>query len=120
MFMADGDECGVNGNRQTTIHLNCNDQNNETEIQNVNEPKICSYEINMRSPLACEKTDLGYTMKVFSVLSPGLQVEWNRAFSDLVYKFINEDVYFMISKWEFLNFLEPCLNFLFFQKRFIS
>lgn len=94
MSMTDGDECGAQGSRATIVHLNCNDQNEQTEIQNVDEPSICSYEINMRSPLACERSDLGYTMKVFPVLTSELQIEWNKAFSDFVYKFISGDVSF--------------------------
>ncbi len=95
--MLNGDKCGSHGSRNTTIFLKCGNQ--KTNIQNINEVSTCTYEIDLITPFSCEKHDLGYTMRVYPLLSVNLQIEMNRIYEDFSKKFITEKVIYPLYIW---------------------
>ena len=91
--MLNGDDCG-SLSRKCKVFFDCNSENDSTEIVDVSEPTTCLYEIHMRSPLACEKLDEDYTMKVYPILKQELQLQWDLVFSQFKNGLITEKVRF--------------------------
>lgn len=95
--MLNGDECGSNGNRQTLIKFECNQNETKTEIDKVSEPSTCKYEVILKTYLACNKTvgsEDEMSMNVYPYLNTSLKSEWDNAYSDFVNNLITEKVSF--------------------------
>ena len=73
------------------VILNCNRLTNTTEITHVSEPTTCRYEIEMKTPLACEH-DLIYSMNVYTHLNQDLKSKWNHVLSDFMNGIITQKV----------------------------
>jgi hypothetical protein len=91
MKMINGDLCG-NINRKCKVYLNCNQENDLTQITSVSEPTTCSYEIIMESPLACNKPEENLSMNVYPFLDKSMQIKWDVLYSEFKSGFITEKV----------------------------
>lgn len=104
MLMMNGDECGAHGRRSTKINLLCS-LSNQTEIVRTSEPAICKYEIDFRTPYACEHSnvtssqddddDFVYTLKVYPHLSEELKRKYNLVYSDYLNGLITAKMYLL-------------------------
>ena len=101
MLFANGDDCGQNGNRQTRLKFKCNKSNDKTEIVSTREPKTCSYEIQMQTPLVCSDKILADDahvsgqdmMNVYPYLNGTHRNEWDSLFTQLEQKMITPKMY---------------------------
>lgn len=83
----------------------CNRLTNTTEITHVSEPTTCKYEIEMKTPLACENEDLVYSMRVYGHLNDELKLKWNHIYSEFKMGVITQKVSvpYTISAFDFLH-----------------
>lgn len=90
MVMLNGDECGSSGSRRSQIYFKCDPQLNKTEVNEVSEPKTCSYKIVLSSSLVCETQT--NSMHVYPHLDERLKSEWDLVYSEFTNGFITEKV----------------------------